>query len=100
MNGAQICLYVDMKDGSGWQFLAQDARSTVEMYAHDIEHFADVGPEYPEPLVSCEAPISGGRTRAARRATRPRGVLPTLRASSTAYHWSGTTSSSGGIRLG
>ncbi|XXT20988.1 hypothetical protein WME94_05385 [Sorangium sp. So ce429] len=57
VNGTQLCLYVDMKDGSGWQFLAQDARSTVEMYAHDIEHFRDVGPEYPEPLVSCEAPI-------------------------------------------
>ncbi|MGK3990137.1 hypothetical protein WME99_44245 [Sorangium sp. So ce136] len=57
VNGAQICLYVDMKDGSGWQFLAQDARSTVEMYAHDIEHFRDEGPQYPEPQVSCEAPI-------------------------------------------
>lgn len=57
VDGSQLCVYVDVKDGSGWQFLAQDARSTVEMYAHDIEHFADVGPQYPEPKVSCEAPI-------------------------------------------
>lgn len=57
VTGAQLCLYVDMKDGAGWQFLAQDARTTVEMYAHDIEHFADVGPQYPQPQVSCQAPI-------------------------------------------
>ncbi|MGK4007825.1 hypothetical protein WMF31_34740 [Sorangium sp. So ce1036] len=57
VSGSKLCLYVDMKDGAGWQFLAQDERTTVEMYAHDIEHFADVGPQYPEPQVSCEAPI-------------------------------------------
>ncbi|WP_437967938.1 hypothetical protein WMF04_00965 [Sorangium sp. So ce260] len=57
VTGTQLCLYVDMKDSAGWQFLAQDARTTVEMYAHDIEHFRDVGPQYPEPQVSCEAPI-------------------------------------------
>ncbi|WP_437590922.1 hypothetical protein [Sorangium sp. So ce1000] len=57
VTGSQLCLYVDMKDGAGWQFLAQDARSTVEMYAHDVEHFRGVGPAYPEPQISCEAPI-------------------------------------------
>ncbi|KYF55338.1 hypothetical protein [Sorangium sp. So ce854] len=57
VSGSLLCLYVDMKDGAGWQFLAQDARGTVEMYAHDIEHFRDVGPQYPEPRVSCDAPI-------------------------------------------
>ncbi|WP_437774147.1 hypothetical protein [Sorangium sp. So ce1097] len=57
VSGSLLCLYVDMKDGAGWQFLAQDERGTVEMYAHDIEHFRDVGPQYPEPRVSCDAPI-------------------------------------------
>ncbi|WP_437720001.1 hypothetical protein [Sorangium sp. So ce861] len=57
VNGSLLCLYVDMKDGAGWQFLAQDARTTVEMYAHDIEHFRDVGPAYREPQISCDAPI-------------------------------------------
>ncbi|WP_437604763.1 hypothetical protein WMF20_26550 [Sorangium sp. So ce834] len=57
VNGSLLCLYVDMKDGAGWQFLAQDTRTTVEMYAHDIEHFRDVGPQYAEPHISCDAPI-------------------------------------------
>jgi hypothetical protein len=54
--GSQLCLWVDMQDGQGNRFLAEDARSTVEMYAHDIETFADSGPAYPEPLVSCAVP--------------------------------------------
>jgi hypothetical protein len=55
-SGSQLCLWVDMQDGQGKRFLAEDARSTVEMYAHDIETFSDSGPAYPEPLVSCATP--------------------------------------------
>jgi hypothetical protein len=54
VNGTQLCLYVDLKDGSGYRFLAEDARTTVEMYAHDIEHFASDG--FVTPQVSCSAP--------------------------------------------
>ncbi|WP_437620182.1 hypothetical protein [Sorangium sp. So ce1151] len=57
VTGTQLCLYVDMKDGAGYQFLAQDARSTVEMYAHDVEHFRDEGLNYTEPAISCASPI-------------------------------------------
>ncbi|WP_437597691.1 hypothetical protein [Sorangium sp. So ce590] len=57
VTGTQLCLYVDMKDGDGWQFLAQDERTTVEMYTHDVEHFRDVGTQYTEPQISCSAPI-------------------------------------------
>ncbi|WP_437826565.1 PA14 domain-containing protein [Sorangium sp. So ce1153] len=55
VNGSVICLYVDMKDGTGWQFLAEDAPGTVEMYTHDVEHWADDG--YVTPQISCEDPI-------------------------------------------
>jgi hypothetical protein len=54
VTGTQLCLYVDLKDGTGYRFLAEDARSTVEMYAHDIEHFVDDG--LPTPQIPCSAP--------------------------------------------
>ncbi len=53
VNGTQLCLYVDLKDGHGYRFLAEDSRSTVEMYTHDIEHFATDG--YVKPQISCSA---------------------------------------------
>lgn len=56
VNGSRLCLWVDMLDGNGLRFLAEDERSTVEMYAHDIETFADSGSAYPEPIVSCTVP--------------------------------------------
>ncbi|MBO4273354.1 hypothetical protein [Microbispora triticiradicis] len=56
VNGSLICLYVDLKDGNGRRFLADDSRSTVEMYAHDIEDFSDSGPSYPIPQISCTQP--------------------------------------------
>lgn len=55
VNGSRLCVSVDMKDGVGPRFLAEDTRGTEEMYAHDIEDFSD-GPQ--EPIrVSCSAPI-------------------------------------------
>lgn len=39
VNGTQLCLYVDLEDGHGLRFLAEDGRSTDEMYTHDIENF-------------------------------------------------------------
>ncbi len=51
VTGNYLCLYVDMENGAGWEFLAQDTRSTVEMYAHDVETFEPVG--YPRPRIPC-----------------------------------------------
>lgn len=51
---AKICLSVDLKDGAGNRFLASDTPTTVEMYAHDIETFADG--DRVEPVISCAAP--------------------------------------------
>ncbi|MFE0028343.1 hypothetical protein [Amycolatopsis sp. NPDC059021] len=51
---SQICLYVDLQDGKGRRFLASDKRSTVEMYAHDIETFADGNRV--EPKIPCDKP--------------------------------------------
>ncbi len=42
VNGTLNCLYVDLKDGGGWRFLAKDSNyrpEGAEMYAHDVEHF-------------------------------------------------------------
>jgi hypothetical protein len=52
--GSQLCVWVDMHDGRGERFLAEDDRTTVEMYAHDIETFGDSG--FPEPIVPCSQP--------------------------------------------
>lgn len=57
VTGTQNCLYVDLKDGAGYRFLAEDTNvrpEGPEMYAHDIEHFRDEG--YTMPQVSCSAP--------------------------------------------
>ncbi|WP_437638437.1 PA14 domain-containing protein [Sorangium sp. So ce854] len=55
VNGTQLCLHVDMKDGTGWQFLAEDELENPEMYTHDVEHWATDG--YVTPQISCDAPI-------------------------------------------
>lgn len=62
--GSQLCVWVDMLDGEGMRFLAEDERSTVEMYAHDVETFADS--DQPEPVLSCEVPtrMLGQRVKA------------------------------------
>lgn len=56
-NGAEICVFVNMNDGVGNRFLAADFPRSEgpEMYAHDIETFADSG--IPEPVVSCAQPV-------------------------------------------
>jgi len=51
---SKICLYVDLKDGTGNRFLASDTPTTVEMYAHDIETFADS--DIVEPDIPCDSP--------------------------------------------
>ncbi|WP_409497076.1 hypothetical protein [Amycolatopsis sp. cmx-11-12] len=53
-SGSQICLYVDLRDGKGRRYLTSDKRSTVEMYAHDIETFADSNRV--EPKIPCDRP--------------------------------------------
>ncbi|WP_437941507.1 hypothetical protein [Sorangium sp. So ce341] len=55
VNGSQICLYVDVNDGKGWQFLAEDDPGNIEMYTHDVEHWASEGLVTPE--IPCDAPI-------------------------------------------
>ncbi|WP_437947472.1 PA14 domain-containing protein [Sorangium sp. So ce296] len=55
VNGSQICLYVDVNDGKGWQFLAEDDPGNIEMYTHDVEHWASEGQVTPE--IPCDAPI-------------------------------------------
>lgn len=52
--GSQLCAWVDLHDGQGERFLAEDARGTVEMYAHDVETFGDSG--FPEPIIACDQP--------------------------------------------
>jgi hypothetical protein len=57
VSGTQNCLYVDLKDGVGYRFLAEDTNvrpEGAEMYAHDIENFRDLG--YVVPQVSCANP--------------------------------------------
>lgn len=57
VNGTENCLYVDLEDGSGFRFLAEDSNvrpEGVEMYAHDIENFRTDGAVMPQ--VSCAAP--------------------------------------------
>ena len=59
-NGTLICLYVNMNDGVGNRYLAQDVPRTVaeggqEMYTHDVETFADSGAT--EPVISCTNPV-------------------------------------------
>lgn len=55
VGGSRICTYVDLLDGTGWRFLAEDTPTTVEMYAHDVETFADSGRV--EPVISCADPV-------------------------------------------
>lgn len=52
VNGTQLCLYVNLNDGAGLRFLAEDDRTTDEMYAHDIENFD----AFDRIGVSCTAP--------------------------------------------
>ncbi len=52
VNGTQLCLYVDLEDGAGLRFLAEDDRTTNEMYTHDIENFDAVN----RMGVSCSSP--------------------------------------------
>lgn len=54
LDGSQLCVWVDLMDGQGQRFLAEDERSTVEMYAHDVETFADS--DQLEIALSCETP--------------------------------------------
>jgi len=57
VDGTQNCLYVDLNDGAGFRFLAEDTNvrpDGAEMYAHDIEHFRSEG--YVMPQISCAAP--------------------------------------------
>jgi len=57
VNGTENCLYVDLEDGVGFRFLAEDTNvrpEGVEMYAHDIENFRTDGSVMPQ--VSCAAP--------------------------------------------
>lgn len=62
VNGATLCVYADLGDGAGRRYLARDVRTTQEMYAHDIETFADQGSgdqEDPfQPRISCAAPTT------------------------------------------
>lgn len=64
-SGPFICLYVNMNDGVGNRYLMQDTPRVEgpEMYAHDVEHFADSG--FVEPVVSCSNPtrMLGQRVR-------------------------------------
>ena len=51
VSGTRLCLSVDLKDGAGYRFLAEDARRGPEMYSHDVEYFGS-------PLTfSCDQPI-------------------------------------------
>src|SRR5262249_26300043 len=67
VNGTQACLYVDMEDGAGYRFLAEDSRTnpdgsmSVEMYTHDVEWW----PSTPDrPAISCTNPTRMlGQTR-------------------------------------
>jgi hypothetical protein len=55
VNGSQLCLYVDLHDAHGLRFLAEDGRTTVEMYTHDVEDFG--GTTFAAPIIPCSAPI-------------------------------------------
>lgn len=57
VTGTQNCLYVDMKDGAGWRFMAEDTNVREygpEMYTHDVEQFWPSGNTMPQ--ISCAAP--------------------------------------------
>lgn len=62
VDGTQNCLYVDLNDGAGFRFLAEDTSVRLEgaeMYAHDIEHFRSEG--YVMPQIPCSAPTKMAR---------------------------------------
>lgn len=61
VDGTQLCLYVDLHDGAGLRFLAEDDRTTDEMYTHDIEDWIDDG--YEIPSIPCSAPTKMVRQR-------------------------------------
>ena len=87
VNGTENCLYVDLEDGVGFRFLAEDSNvrpEGVEMYAHDIENFRTDGQVMPQ--VSCSAPTKmlGQKVR------NSAGTWQTLTGSST---WSFSTAS-------
>lgn len=87
VNGTENCLYVDLEDGTGFRFLAEDSNvrpEGVEMYAHDIENFRTDGSVMPQ--VSCAGPTKmlGQKVR------DTSGVWHTLTGSST---WSFQTAS-------
>jgi hypothetical protein len=54
VNGPLVCVYADVGDGTGWRYLASDTRTTVELYAHDIENFRDGGGTMPQ--IPCSTP--------------------------------------------
>ncbi|MGC4093017.1 MAG: cellulose binding domain-containing protein [Polyangiaceae bacterium] len=56
VSGTQNCLYVDLKDGQGFRFLAEDTNvrpEGAEMYTHDVENFRTEGQIMPQ--ISCSA---------------------------------------------
>jgi hypothetical protein len=57
VTGTQNCLYVDLKDGQGFRFLAEDTNvrpEGAEMYTHDVENFRTEGATMPQ--ISCSSP--------------------------------------------
>ncbi|HVY37806.1 MAG TPA: cellulose binding domain-containing protein [Polyangia bacterium] len=57
VNGTQNCAYVDLEDGHGFRFLAEDTKvrpEGPEMYAHDVEDYREIGGVMPQ--ISCTAP--------------------------------------------
>ena len=57
VNGTQNCVYVDLEDGHGFRFLAEDTNvrpEGPEMYAHDVEDYREIGGVMPQ--ISCSAP--------------------------------------------
>jgi hypothetical protein len=55
VTGSRLCAYVDLKDGHGYRFLAEDVRGTNEMAAHDNENWAEARDV--KPRISCSAPL-------------------------------------------
>ena len=56
VNGTQNCAYVDLEDGQGFRFLAEDTNvrpEGPEMYAHDVEDYREIGGVMPQ--ISCSA---------------------------------------------
>jgi hypothetical protein len=54
VNGTLHCLYVDLKDGAGYHYIAATAIKNAEMYTHDIENWRDDGLITPD--ISCTNP--------------------------------------------